>query len=271
MPLPVFTDLDSYHISPADVVQTAFHCKAERIRPDVILFPWWHPTVLEHWVDSVETITPDVLYEVVYRGKAISVVRSGIGAPQAGDMTLALGLTGCKRLLFAGSVGGLRPEMKIGDILIPRYSLAGDGFCRYLQPGLPLEDCFLEQVSPDAELSTALERTAEGLVREGQAALHRGPVYCTDSILAQFGKLDWIQNELRCVGIEMESAAVFKAARLVGIQAAALMSLSDVPANKQTLFAGRSTEERQHRDVTRSQILAKALLDCLTKEIQYRI
>jgi purine-nucleoside phosphorylase len=267
MPLPAFIDLESYQISPSDVVETAFHCAAERIRPDVILFPWWHPTVLERWVESVVTITPDVLYEVVYRGKAISVGRSGIGAPQAGDMTLALGFTGCKRLLFAGSVGGLRPEMRIGDLLLPLVSLAGDGFCRYLQPGFPLDDTFLEKVEPNAELSAALEHVTAGLAREGQTALHRGPVYCTDSILGQFGKLDYIQDELGCVGIEMESAAVFKAARLVGIQAAALMSLSDVPARRQTLFAGRSKEEREHRDGTRSLILAKALLDCLTNSI----
>jgi purine-nucleoside phosphorylase len=61
----------------------------------------------------------------------------------------------------------------------------------------------------------------------------------------------------------METAAVFKAARLAGIRAAALFSVSDVPVNNQTIFAGRSPAEQDYRKEIRSKVLVKALLDCL--------
>jgi purine-nucleoside phosphorylase len=61
----------------------------------------------------------------------------------------------------------------------------------------------------------------------------------------------------------METAAAFKAARLVGIQAAALFSVSDVPARIQSLFSGRPEEEKEHRREIRKKVLAKALLDTL--------
>ena len=61
----------------------------------------------------------------------------------------------------------------------------------------------------------------------------------------------------------METAAAFKAARMVGIPAAALFSVSDVPVKNQSLFSGRPEAEKDYRKEIRSQVLAKALLDCL--------
>ncbi len=262
-PLPPFFQLEKYQISPTDVTRMVFGCDPQAIHPDVILLPWWKAQVFERWVERITVITPDILSEVVFQGRPISIIRSGIGAPQAGDAVLALGCTGCRRILFAGSIGGLRPEMQIGDLLLPEFTVAGDGFCRYLEAQMPLPDCFLEHCAPDADLQQAVARVAAPLAQAAGVAIHSGPVYATDSILAQFGKLDYIAQNLGCIGIEMETAAVFKAARSVDIRAAALFSVSDVPVRQKTLYAGRSAEEKQHRLETRAQVLARALLECL--------
>jgi purine-nucleoside phosphorylase len=68
---------------------------------------------------------------------------------------------------------------------------------------------------------------------------------------------------LGCIGFEMETAAAFKAARLVGIRAAALFPVSDVPFQKKSLFAGRSEAEKEKRIEIRKKVLAKALLDAI--------
>ena len=154
-PSPAFLHLDKYNISSADVVRMAFHCVPEAIHADVILAPIWKVEIFSQWAESITVITPDVLYDLSYQGKTISFLRSGVGAPLTGDAVLALGCTPCERILFAGSVGGLRADMHIGDLLLPAFSYAGDGFCRYLQPGFPAQDCFLERNAPDAELSAA--------------------------------------------------------------------------------------------------------------------
>ena len=263
--LPDFFQLETYHISPADVTRMAFRCIPEAIHADVILFPWWQPEIFSAWAERITTITPDILYEVLFEGKPISVIRSGIGAPQAGDAVLALGCTACARIVFAGSVGGLHPEMQIGDLMLPEFSYAGDGFCRYLEPDFPHADSFLERVFPDEALALAVSLPAARLAREAGVALHTGPVFCTDSILAQFDKLNYMVNELGCIGIEMETAAVFKAARRVGIQAAALFSVSDVPVRNQSLFSGRSEAEQNRRKEIRDKVLARALLESLCR------
>jgi len=261
---PDFLQLEKYNISPVDVVRMAFRSAPEAIHPDVILAPWWNVEIFGLWADQITMITPNVLYEILFQGKLLSFVRSGIGAPQAGDAVLALSCTPCERILFAGSVGGLRPDMHVGDLMMPEFSYAGDGFCRYLQSGFPAEDCFLERNAPDEGLSSALGDATLPLALQAGVTLHTGPVFSIDTILAQFSILDEIANQLGCIGIEMETAAVFKAARLAGLRAAALFSVSDVPVKNQSLFAGRLPAEQEHRKEIRSNVLAKALLDCLS-------
>ena len=261
--LPDSFQLEKFGISTRDVTHMVFQCEPEAIHADVILMPWWQPQVFEPWVERIVTLSPNVLFEIEVQGRPVSIVRTGIGAPLAGDATLALGCTGCRRLLFAGSLGGLGAGMRLADLVIPTVSLAGDGFCRYLQAGFPQEDSFLEPVSPDSALSQAVANAARALIEGREMSLHSGPVYSTDSILAQFSWLEPMVAKLGCIGIEMETAAVFKAARRVGIRAAALLSVSDLPFNKQTLYAGRSQAEKEHVRNTRKEILAKAILDCL--------
>jgi purine-nucleoside phosphorylase len=261
--LPDYFQLERFNISPADVIRMGLHCDPDSIHPDVILMPWWQPEIFALWSERITAIAGNTLFEMEFAGKRVSIVRSGIGAPQTGDTVLALGLTACERIFFAGSVGGLRPDIHIGDLMIPEYSVSGDGFCRYLQPGFPEQDHFLEHVLPDEALTQALARSAAPLARQAGVTVHTGPVFSIDTILAQFDKLDYIVEKLGCIGIEMETAAVFKAARLVGIRAAALFSVSDVPVRNESLLSGRSQEEQEHRRVIRKQVLAKALLDAL--------
>ncbi len=128
--------------------------------------PWWQPDVFGLWANRITTITDHILYELEFKGKTISVIRSGIGAPQSGDTVLALGCTPCERIIFAGSVGGLRSDIHIGDLITPEFSYSGDGFCRYLGPEAPLKDCFLERIYPDESLSLALSRSASPLAEE---------------------------------------------------------------------------------------------------------
>ena len=58
---------------------------------------------------------------------------------------------------------------------------------------------------------------------EAGVVLNKGMVFSTDTIVAQFHHLDSLTTRFDCIGIEMETSAVFNAARLVGIRAAALL------------------------------------------------
>jgi hypothetical protein len=53
------------------------------------------------------------------------------------------------------------------------------------------------------------------------------------------------------------------AARLVGIRAAALLQISDLPLAGKSLIAGRSAEEREFRLKIRREVLTRLILEAL--------
>jgi nucleoside phosphorylase len=261
-PLPDYLDLVKYKISPADVVRLFLRCDPEDVRENVVITPVWYRDLTATHGRVVREVSERVL-EVDYRGISVTVIRSDIGAPNTGDVVLALGATGCRRLVFTGSVGGLEAALQIGELVLALESITGDGFSRYLNPEIVPGDRLFERAKPDTSLTSQLGETANEVCTRDSIALHRGTVFSIDSIVAQFSRIDYMRHELDCIGIEMETAATFHAARLVGIQAAALLMVSDVIPMKKSLFSGRTKADRARRRAVRRNQLPEAILRTL--------
>lgn len=263
--LPDYFALDRYGITPADVTRLMLGCEPERIHPDVVLTPVWHLETILDGAELVETVTPKRVFTFEYNGRPVTVVRSGIGAPLAGDAVLALGCTACARLVFTGSVGGLVSGMTIGHLVLATEAVAGDGFSNYLAPGPLAPGAFLTVATPDADLTATLGGLAEEAGATSGVSLTRGRVFSGDALVAQFHHLPGIVRDHGCIGIEMEVAAVFRAAALVGIRAAALLQLSDVSADGKSLFAGRSEAEQARKWDLRRRVLAPLVLAAISR------
>lgn len=261
--IPEFFQLNRYHISPEDVVRGFLHCDAGLVHPDVVIMPHWKAEIFASVSAEMKEVVEGRLYQVKYEGQWATLIRSGIGAPLTGDVILALGCTPCRRVVFMGSAGGLGSRIQIGDLIIVEKSFCGDGFSRYLDQDVIPGDCFLQPARPGRVLTGQLRKSTEQACHAGSVPFCTGAVFSTDSILAQFFRLDYLAEELGCIGIEMETAAVFRAARLVGIQAAALLQVSDAPQQNKSVLAGRTGEEMEYRKMVRQNILAKAVIDCL--------
>jgi len=261
--LPDFLELERHGLDASNVLAAVLRCRPEEIRERVALTPVWGARLFEPHARAVTTIVEDMVWELTWKDRPVTVVRSGIGAPQTGDVVLALGLTRCTSLVLTGSVGGLQPSMRIGDLLLAEQALCGDGFTRYLHPGMPPADRFLEPVPPDESLTEALGTAAAAACGSAGVPLHCGPVFTIDTILAQFSRLERLAGDHRCIGVEMETAAVFGAARLCGIRAAALLQVSDVLPLGKTLFAGRTAREDEERKRIRTETLARIVLEAL--------
>lgn len=265
--LPAYFQLNRYNIESQDVVETVLHCSPGSIQKKVIVTPVWDVEVFASHLKSTSEISKGIVYQCEYHGQLISFIRCGIGAPMTGDVILSLACTPCQRVIFTGSVGGLDASMKIGDVLIPKKSLSGDGFSRYLGPDVETEDCFLQPAEPDSELQMTVMKHASKICKRESVALHSGTVFSTDSVIAQFFRLEQVVKNLGCIGIEMETSSVFKAAKLVDIRASALLQVSDViPLNK-SLFSGRSKREMERRQLVKRTVLAKAVLDSVIDDI----
>lgn len=154
--LPAYFQLSRYNITPEDVVKNVLHCDPGSIQKKVIVTPVWAVEIFASHFESMSEISKGVAYQLGYHGQLISFIRSGIGAPMTGDVIPSLACTPCERVIFIGSIGGLDASMKVGDLMIPKKSLSGDEFSRYLGPDIETKDCFLQPTEPDSELQMAV-------------------------------------------------------------------------------------------------------------------
>ena len=260
--LPEYFQLDKHGVQPEGIVRLYLGCEPAAIRECAILTPVWNAGFVDQF-PGITTVSEGRVYETRYQGRWITIIRSGIGAPQTGDAVLALGCTGCKRVIFTGSVGGLHPSMEIGDLLLVEESVSGEGFSRYMAREIETRDSFLISTQPDAAATEVLNGTASRICESESVPLHGGKVFSIDTILAQFFRLEYLVSESKCIGIEMETSATFNAARLAGIQAAAILQISDLPLAGRSLFSGKTAEENQRLRQIRATILPAVLLDSL--------
>ncbi len=253
----------------AGAAEEAFGFDASRIRKNVVLAPWWEPTVFDpalfgtgEYISPVPHAETMVWDMTAPGGEKFSYIKTHIGAPVCTDIALALGLTACERCIFIGSVGALDATMQIGDIVVPTVSVCGDGVSRYLLPGtLKENDPFGREAFPDQELNETLLLHAARIAKEENVRFHTARNFSIDTIFAQFARIDEILA-LGCNSIEMETAAAFLAAELSGYKMAALFSVSDNTLINKSLMGGREDEERLYRKHVRRQVFPKIIHAC---------
>ena len=158
-----------------------------------------------------------------YRGVPVTVVSHGVGGPGAGVAFEELCRGGARRIIRAGTAGGLQPGVGDGAVVVATAAVREGGLTDLLvPPGFP--------AVADARLSIALEDAARS-AGVSEDRLRRGVVYSnaafyTHDVLG--GRLDLWQRA-GCVAVEMEAAALFVIAGLHGVAAAAALAVDGNP------------------------------------------
>lgn len=220
----------------------------EEILDNVVLAPWWSHEIFKDKVLKIEKES-DKVFNIYGDGFSFSYIEVGqVGAPVILDMVLALGVTNCKNILFIGSVGSLSSEIKIGDIVIPNGSICCDGASRYLNRNF--KDEFFEVEYPTVELTKKLVE----LVQKFDVKYHHVLNCSVDSIFGQFVHIDEFL-ERGALTIEMETASLFKASALIGVNAGAIFVVSDNVLMSKSLFSGRSDEENKYRHYVKEEVI----------------
>lgn len=226
----------------------------EQILENVVIAPWWEHTMFDNMGFKVEQVSRKV-YNLYRNDVSFSFVElKRIGAPSVLDYILSLGVTKCKNIIFLGSAGSLDDNIKIGDIVVPEYSICGDGASRYLNPNL--EDELLKLEYPTKEYTNKLIN----IMRENNIKYHYVPNYSIDTVFAQFYHIDKIL-ELGSKVIEMETAALFKCNELLHKNVTALLCISDNTILNKSLYSGRTEEEEIYRHKVRNEIIPKIIVD----------
>jgi DeoD family purine-nucleoside phosphorylase len=144
-------------------------------------------------------------------GAPLTVQSTGMGGPSAAIVIAELADLGARRLLRVGTCGGLDRSLRLGELVIAREALARDGTSRALGAG--------DRVASSPELLAALTAAGDGATRTGK-------VVSTDLFYDDAGhEREWAAAG--ALAVEMETATLFALASRRGLEAGAVLIVSD--------------------------------------------
>jgi purine-nucleoside phosphorylase len=153
-----------------------------------------------------------------FDGVPISVQSTGMGCPSAGIVYEELIQLGARRLVRVGTCGAIGARMAMADVVIGVAASAVDTTA--------LQYAGMDGYAPAA--SFTLAETATRLARENGARVHTGPI--VTSALFYDPDAENIARWKRTghLAIEMEAAMLYTVAAVHGVEALAMMTVSDL-------------------------------------------
>src|SRR5438105_2961068 len=177
--------------------------------------------IAETYLDDVQQRNAErglLGYTGTYAGTPVSVQGTGMGCPGATIVFEELIQLGCKRLIRVGTCGGLQPQHALGDLIVALTAVPADSTAMHLVANEP--HC------PTA--SWSLVHEAVHVAKGSDQALHVGPIVSSDLFYnpneGQYER--WSSRGV--LAVEMEAAALFTVAAIRKVEAACLLTVSDI-------------------------------------------
>jgi DeoD family purine-nucleoside phosphorylase len=157
-----------------------------------------------------------------YRGHPVSVQATGMGTPGISIVVEELLRLGATRLIRVGTCGGVAPGLKTGDLVVASAAAPTDGATQTYLHGEPYAP------APDFALTHRLVHIAQEMGVEA----HVGPVASVDVFYNPDPDYAKRWRERGVLALEMEASALFYLAARAGVQAACLLTVSDVVSDE---------------------------------------
>ncbi len=179
--------------------------------------------VAEHFLENarlVNQVRNVYAYTGTYKGKELTVMASGMGMPSIGIYSYELyKFYDVDNIIRIGSAGAYTDRLAVYDVVLADSAWSQSSFAK-VQNG-----CQDDVLYPSRALNARILETADCL----QIPLKTGEVHSSDVFYAEdnvddFGRL---YRKHQCECVEMESFALFHNAKLLGKNAACLLTISD--------------------------------------------
>lgn len=183
-----------------------------------------------------------VFYIGKLEGKDVIVVNSDVGMTNAAMTTqLLIDKFKPKEIIFTGICGGINPDNRIGDIVIPKCWVTHD-YGVYNQDGFKTGWIYVyltDKQAPDTvtffPVDSSLLAAARRVEPELKPIMGRIPKIAVggngasgNSFIDQVEKREWLKDKLDAQIVDMESAAVVQAASINGVPVLVVRSCSDL-------------------------------------------
>ncbi len=150
-------------------------------------------------------------------GAGTAIAGPVIGAPYAVMLLESLIAGGVREVIYFGWAGAISPDARIGDVIVPTSSFIDEGASAQYPPDPG------EASRPSGDMAA---RIREALADHAVPFLE-GAAWTTDGIFRETpGKVKRFR-EMGALAVEMETSALFTAARFRGVAAAAVLVVSD--------------------------------------------
>lgn len=164
----------------------------------------------------LDETTDREVYTIHNSSTNITLIFSGMGAPAMVNALEMVKNNGGKKAVLFGACGGTSPNVQIGDLIIPKGAVRGEGASRYYSPiEFPAVN--------DVELTYQLIKAASS---QDIVSVHHGFVYTTDASYRQGSEIyETYQNLV--IGVDCECSAAAVAGACLQLKVSALFFCTD--------------------------------------------
>lgn len=151
--------------------------------------------------------------------EGITIINFGMGSANAATIMDLLSAVEPNAVLFLGKCGGLKPKVQVGDLVLPIAAMRGEGTSNdYFDPLVPALPSF------------RLQRAVSETVVKYKLDYWTGTVYTTNRRVWEHDeKFKQYLQDVKAIGIDMETATVFIVGFYNKIPKGALLLVSDQP------------------------------------------
>jgi len=177
--------------------------------------------IAEEFLDGAEQVNGErgmLGYTGTFDGRPVSVQSTGMGCPSAAIVIEELIQLGSTRLIRVGTCGGLQPELALGDLVVALSAVPGDSTALRFTGG-------------EAHAPTAHFGVTHGLIHAAKGLdlrPHVGPIASSDTFYDPDPDRHKRWAARGVLAVEMEAAVLFTIAALRGVEAACLLTVSDL-------------------------------------------
>ncbi len=177
--------------------------------------------IAEEFLDDAEQVNGErgmLGYTGTFDGRPVSVQSTGMGCPSAAIVIHELIELGSTRLIRVGTCGGLQPDLALGDLIVALSAVPGDATALRFTGG-------------EAHAPTAHFGVTHGLIHAAKGLdlrPHVGPIASSDTFYDPDPDRHKRWAARGVLAVEMEAAVLFTIAALRGIEAACLLTVSDL-------------------------------------------
>jgi uridine phosphorylase len=164
----------------------------------------------------LDETTDREIYTIYDSSINITVIFSGMGSPAMVNALEMVKHNGGERVVLFGACGGTSRSVQVGDLIIPKGAVRGEGASRYYAP-IEFPAAF------DVELTYQLIK--EAYTRDNDS-VHHGFMYTTDASYRQGPEIyDTYKNLV--IGADCECSAAATAGAAMHLKVAALLFCTD--------------------------------------------